>query len=144
MAFADTLNRLRAICREQRGHDSFRRVRHDDLAKLLSEFEATDLSHRKHVAQFEPASEDDLETRIASAPKLQFIYKNFRGEVGLRTILMPFVVDMGANEFHAVAQPMIRAIDCDKRAIRTFTLADIRWLDDLFGREGYIFTTKGD
>ncbi|MEK6961440.1 MAG: WYL domain-containing protein [Nanoarchaeota archaeon] len=56
---------------------------------------------------------------------VQIIYTNYRGETSERTII-PVELIFGKNEWHPQEQWMIRAIDVEKGAVRTFTLKDIK------------------
>lgn len=53
------------------------------------------------------------------------VYKNWKGEVGLRRI-KPIQVFYGATEWHPAAQWLLKALDVEKNAERDFALGDIQ------------------
>ena len=52
-------------------------------------------------------------------------YTNWKGQRSIRTISPPFTFYFGSTEYHPVQQPLLKAIDVDKKAYRTFAMKDI-------------------
>lgn len=62
---------------------------------------------------------------------VRIVYKNWRGEVGERTI-QPVKIWYGATEWHPEKQWFLKAFDIDKQAERDFALIDIiHWKQDV-------------
>lgn len=61
-------------------------------------------------------TQDDMAVRVR--------YTNWKGETSDRNIL-PQDIFFGANEFHPEPQWLLRCLDLDKNAERTFALRDI-------------------
>jgi len=55
---------------------------------------------------------------------VQVRYKNYRGEIALRTII-PLKIWFGSTEFHSHAQWIMTVWDCEKNAERDYALCDI-------------------
>lgn len=55
---------------------------------------------------------------------VKILYKNWRGETSLRTIL-PGDTVFGSNEWHPEEQWFLKALDLDKNAERIFAMKDI-------------------
>ena len=51
-------------------------------------------------------------------------YKNWKGEVGIRTII-PQTIYYGSTDFHKENQWLMDVFDVDKDALRTYALMDI-------------------
>jgi len=59
---------------------------------------------------------------------VKVMYKNYKGEVGLRTIF-PLQIYMGKNEYHSGEQWLMKVWDVDKNAYRDYALRDIQeWI----------------
>lgn len=58
------------------------------------------------------------------APPLKFIYKNHRGEIGLRTAT-PLRIEFRASDWHPISQWILVAYDHDKFGERDFAMEDI-------------------
>lgn len=56
---------------------------------------------------------------------IKVIYKNYRGEVGLRRII-PLDIFYGSSEFHKEQQWLMKVWDVDKKDYRTYALRDIQ------------------
>ena len=56
---------------------------------------------------------------------IKVIYKNWKGETGLRTII-PLSIFYGFNEFHKDEQWLMKVWDFDKEDYRTYALRDIK------------------
>ncbi len=56
---------------------------------------------------------------------IKVVYKNWRGEIGLRRII-PLDIFYGSNEFHKEQQWLMRVWDVDKKDYRTYALRDIQ------------------
>ena len=55
-------------------------------------------------------------------------YKNWKGEVGIRTIF-PLDIFHGSTDYHKEEQWLLKVWDLDKNEHRTYTLKDVqRWL----------------
>ena len=57
-------------------------------------------------------------------PPIKYIYKNWKGEIGVRTIY-PLDISYGSNEYHTEPTYLLRAWDLDKKAIRTFDMSEL-------------------
>lgn len=57
-------------------------------------------------------------------PPIKYIYKNWKGEIGVRTIY-PLDISYGSNEYHHTPTYLLRAWDLDKKAIRTFDMTEL-------------------
>jgi len=82
---------------------------------------------RKVLKRFFGAKKDNgwRQSKMLTDKKaVRITYTNYRGETGERTII-PLELIFSKNEWHPQEQWMIRAIDVDKGAERTFTLKDI-------------------
>lgn len=55
---------------------------------------------------------------------LTFEYKNWRGEVDIRTVI-PIEVYWGSTEYHPKEQWMLKALDLKKHDYRDFAVEDI-------------------
>ena len=64
------------------------------------------------------------EKRGAKAPALRFEYKNWQGQIAVRTAT-PIEVWYGKTEFHSEEQWFLRAMDTDKAEERNFAVKDI-------------------
>lgn len=64
---------------------------------------------------------------------LRFVYRNWRDEVGVRSVRMPILVHFGVSEWHPEAQWLVQAIDVDKDEPREFALRDMRFMHQLYG-----------
>lgn len=53
------------------------------------------------------------------------VYTNYKGVTGTRRIV-PIEINFGHNEWHTEDQWLMRALDIDKNAERTFALKDIK------------------
>jgi len=60
-----------------------------------------------------------------SKPSLQFIYKNWEGEIRERTVV-PTKIWFGHTDFHKEDQWFLKALDIEKDAERDFALKDIQ------------------
>lgn len=58
--------------------------------------------------------------------KLQFVYKNWRGETSVRTVL-PVKIWYGKTDWHPEEQWFMKAIDVEKGEERDFALIDIKF-----------------
>lgn len=56
---------------------------------------------------------------------MEFRYKNYRGEYGIRTVL-PKKIYWGSNEYHEEPQWLMFAWDKDKMDNRVFAMKDIQ------------------
>lgn len=63
---------------------------------------------------------------------LRFLYKNYRGEIGLREVAVPIVARFGSTEWHPEPQWLVHAIDVEKGLPREFALRDMRFLHQLY------------
>ena len=72
--------------------------------------------------------------RREGAPVLRFRYRNHRGQVGERAVLIaPLMPSMwfGSTEFHPEPQWLLHAYDLDKTAYRDYAVRDIlEWLPE--------------
>lgn len=59
-----------------------------------------------------------------SPPPLKFIYKNYKGEIGLR-IVTPLRTEYRASDWHPDPQWILVAYDHDKGGHRDFAMNDI-------------------
>ena len=55
---------------------------------------------------------------------IKVVYKNWKGEVGLRTII-PLSIHHGKSDFHKDEQWLLKVWDIDKKDYRTYALRDI-------------------
>lgn len=60
----------------------------------------------------------------AEERKVEILYKNWRNEKALRTIV-PIEVWFGSTEWHTESQWLLKALDIEKDAERDFALKDI-------------------
>ncbi len=58
--------------------------------------------------------------------EIQFLYKNWRGEISTRTAL-PIKIWYGTTEWHPAEQWFIKAIDIEKGEERDFALLDMKF-----------------
>lgn len=65
-------------------------------------------------------------TSITPKMVLTMEYKNWRGEVAIRTIV-PVEIWFGKTDWHPEQQWFIKATDVDKSEIRDFALRDCKW-----------------
>lgn len=82
----------------------------------------------KLMTGHEPA--DEIESAAGAGPsEMAMIYRNWRGEVGLRRVR---AADLrlwhGTTKWHPDPQPLLRAFDLDKAAWRDFALEDCAFL----------------
>ena len=56
--------------------------------------------------------------------KVTFVYRNWRGEIGERTVI-PERIEFGTSPYHNGHQWFLHAWCCDKDARRTFAIEDI-------------------
>lgn len=56
---------------------------------------------------------------------IKVLYKNWRGEEGLRKII-PLQVYFGSTEFHLIDQWLLKVWDCEKNDYRTYAFKDIK------------------
>lgn len=61
--------------------------------------------------------------------ELQFVYKNWHGEVSTRTAL-PIKIWYGKTDWHPTEQWFIKAIDVEKGEERDFALIDMKFPDN--------------
>jgi len=61
---------------------------------------------------------------INDAKAIRFQYKNWRGELSIRTVL-PENIWFGSSEWHPSDQWFMRALDVEKGETRDFALQDI-------------------
>jgi hypothetical protein len=66
--------------------------------------------------------------RIQRGSIVQFIYKNWRGEVGQRRVLVE-AFSFGNTEHHPENQFLLEGLDLDKLEYRTFAVRDIADLE---------------
>ena len=57
-------------------------------------------------------------------PPMKYIYKNWKGEIGVRT-LYPLNVSYGSTEHHSTPTHLMRAWDLDKNDIRFFDMNEL-------------------
>ncbi len=57
-------------------------------------------------------------------PAVRVLYRNWRGEIAIRRI-SPAGVYYGKTEYHPVHQWLLSCFDADKKAARTYALADV-------------------
>jgi hypothetical protein len=72
----------------------------------------------------------DTEDELMTASQVFIDYTNYRGERSVR-LIQPLVDGMywGSNEYHPTEQWLLRAIDVEKKALRTFAVRDIHGFD---------------
>jgi len=71
---------------------------------------------------------EKLSGRVLGDIAIKLEYKNWRGEVGIRTIF-PLDIYYGSTEYHKEEQWLIKVWDLDKNDYRTYALRDIKkWL----------------
>ena len=58
--------------------------------------------------------------------EVKIVYTNYKGETSIRTII-PIEVFFGSNEWHTEEQWLLRAMDAEKQAERTFAMKDIHY-----------------
>jgi len=64
-----------------------------------------------------------MQTQPVEIP-IKVKYKNWKGEIGIRTII-PLKVHYGSSDFHLQNQWLMDVWDCDKDAQRTYAMMDI-------------------
>jgi len=75
-----------------------------------------------------------MQTQPVEIP-LKVKYKNWKGEIGIRTII-PLKVHYGKTDYHKTEQWLIDVFDVEKDALRTYAMMDIiefikeDWLND--------------
>jgi len=67
---------------------------------------------------------DKLSGKDLESVSINVIYKNYRGESGLRKIF-PFEIFYGKNEYHKEEQWLMKVWDLDKEDFREYALKDI-------------------
>ena len=73
--------------------------------------------------------EDMTDAQDEARPtSITLTYRNWRGEIGERTI-KPRQVFFGATDWHPEPGWLLEAWDCDKQALRDFALADCQFAD---------------
>jgi len=65
-----------------------------------------------------------FETEQNTSREISFVYKNWRGETALRTVL-PIKLWYGHTDWHPQHQWLLKAIDLEKNEERDFALEDI-------------------
>lgn len=99
---------------------------HEQLEKTRLELEALEdsiLDRYEEDTDFAKAFEE-LMKEPKEEPPIKYIYKNWKGEVGVRTIY-PLDISYGSNEYHTTPTYLLRAWDLDKKAIRTFDMSEL-------------------
>jgi predicted DNA-binding transcriptional regulator YafY len=82
------------------------------------------MSHNENCA-CEKCIPDPLTALVSNLEKkITFVYKNYRGEIGVRTVI-PQKIWFGSTEYHDVSQWLLTAFDVEKNADRDFALTDI-------------------
>lgn len=72
----------------------------------------------------------DPEHAVMMASQVYIDYTNYRGERGVRLIQpQPDGLYWGSNEYHREEQWLLRAIDVEKKTLRTFAMRDIHGWD---------------
>ena len=67
---------------------------------------------------------------LAAASQVYIDYTNYRGERSVRLIEpLPDGLFFGFNEYHPQKQWLLRAVDVEKKALRTFALRDVHGWD---------------
>jgi predicted DNA-binding transcriptional regulator YafY len=67
---------------------------------------------------------------LAQTSQVYIDYTNYRGERSVRLIEpLPDGLFFGANEYHPQQQWLLRAVDVEKKALRTFALRDVHGWD---------------
>jgi len=74
------------------------------------------------VQTYKPAEEKG--TSSAQAELVEIGYRNYRGEVSIRCIV-PQEIYFGSNEWHPEKQWLLRALDLEKDAQRSFAMKDV-------------------
>ena len=69
-----------------------------------------------------------LEMRPAS--RVQFWYKNWKGETSLRKAVL-VTVYFGKTKYHTESQWLVKALDLDKQQSRTFAMRDMSQVEHL-------------
>jgi hypothetical protein len=72
----------------------------------------------------------DTEEELITTRQVYVDYTNYRGERTVR-LIQPLVdgAYWGSNEFHPTEQWLLRAIDVEKKALRTFAMRDVHGWD---------------
>ena len=69
--------------------------------------------------------QDKLNNNKIEDITIEVLYKNWRGEIGVRKIL-PLDIYFGSSEFHKEQQWLMKVWDLDKEDYRTYALKDIQ------------------
>lgn len=84
----------------------------------------------KHAAPLAEPLKEALETLKEQQRVVTFTYKNYRGEVSQRmVILVEGGLRFGTSEFHTEPQWLLKAYCCDRKDFREFALCDIQGID---------------
>ena len=67
---------------------------------------------------------EELMRPIPKEPPMKYIYKNWKGEIEVRTIY-PLNVSYGSSEHHPTPTYLMRAWDLDKKAISYFDMSQL-------------------
>jgi hypothetical protein len=62
---------------------------------------------------------------LPSSREVSILYKNWKGEVAWRRIV-PLSISFESSQWHPVPQWIMRALDIDKEAERSFAIVDIQ------------------
>jgi hypothetical protein len=62
---------------------------------------------------------------LPSSREVSILYRNWKGEVAWRRIV-PLSISFESSQWHPVPQWIMRALDIDKEAERSFAIADIQ------------------
>jgi hypothetical protein len=107
------------------------RARSAELDRLAGYTTAADAEARQRGENFDgtPRRETTagaamMTTGAGDPPPLLFVYRNHRGEMGLRRVI-PISVRHGTNEWYKDPQWLLRARDLDRGAEREFALGNI-------------------
>ena len=69
--------------------------------------------------------QDKLNNNKIEDITIEVLYKNWRGEIGVRKIL-PLDIYFGSTEFHKEQQWLMKVWDLDKEDYRTYALKNIQ------------------
>ncbi len=75
------------------------------------------------LAGQEPAAAEEV-------PPFRFMYRNWKGELALRTVTLPGCPRYGATEHHPEPCWLLPAFDLERGALREFRMADIQVSDE--------------
>jgi predicted DNA-binding transcriptional regulator YafY len=67
----------------------------------------------------------DLDSAEAEKRVVQILYTNYKGETAVRSIF-PLKIWYGSTNWHPQPQWLLDAIECKKKAKRTFALKDVK------------------